>query len=114
PLSKVRPDTGVRSLAIGDPAYGELAFGAARMSGGAIHAVPEEDIPERTALLAQTSGVYADSAGGVTLGALVDLVRTGEIREGERGVLVVTGTGLQPYGYELGSEPNAHDGRAHA
>ncbi len=102
PLSRVRPDTEVRSLAIGDPAYGELAVGAARMSGGAIHAVPEEEIAGRTALLAQMTGVYADSAGGVALGALVELVRSGDIAEGERVVLVVTGSGLKPYGYEQG------------
>jgi threonine synthase len=100
PLSRVRPATEVRSLAIGDPAYGELAVGAARMSGGAIHAVPEEEIAPRTALLAQMTGVLADSAGGVALGALLELVRGGEIAEGEHVVLVVTGSGLKPYGYE--------------
>jgi threonine synthase len=100
PVSRVRPATEVRSLAIGDPAYGELAVGAARMSGGAIHAVPEEEIGRRTALLARTTGVLADSAGGVALGALLRLVRTGEIAEGEQVVLVVTGSGLKPYGYE--------------
>ena len=101
PLSRVRPDTEVRSLAIGDPADGELAVGAARMSGGAIHAVPEEEIAGRTAWLAQMTGVYADSAGGVALGALLELVRRGDIAEGERVVLVVTGSGLKPYGYEV-------------
>jgi threonine synthase len=100
PLSRVRPDTEVRSLAIGDPSYGELAVGAARMSGGAIHAVPEHDIAGRTAFLAQMTGIYADSAGGVALGALLDLVRRGDVEEGERVVLVVTGSGLKPYGYE--------------
>jgi threonine synthase len=91
----------VRSLAIGDPAYGALAVGAARMSGGAIHAVPEEDVAERTALLAETTGIFADSAGGVALGALLDLVRTGALAEGERVVLVITGSGLKPYGQEV-------------
>jgi threonine synthase len=101
PPSRVRPATEVRSLAIGDPAYGELAVGAARMSGGAIHAVPEEDVAERTALLAETTGIFADSAGGVALGALLDLVRTGALAEGERVVLVITGSGLKPYGQEV-------------
>jgi threonine synthase len=101
PPSRVLPDTEVRSLAIGDPAYGELAVGAARMSGGAIHAVPETEIAQRTAFLAETAGIFADSAGGVGMGALLELVRTGEIAEGERVVLVVTGSGLKPYGYEV-------------
>jgi threonine synthase len=100
PLSRVLPSTEVNSLAIGDPSFGELAVGAARMSGGAIHAVPEDEIAGRTALLAQMTGVLADSAGGVALGALLELVRRGEIAEGERVVLVVTGGGLKPYGYE--------------
>jgi threonine synthase len=91
----------VRSLAIGDPAYGELAVGAARMSGGAILAVPEEEIPGRTALLAELTGTFADSAAGVAVGALCELVRTGAIAEGEQVVLVVTGSGLKPYGYEV-------------
>jgi len=101
PLSRVRPDTEVRSLAIGDPVYGELAVGAARMSGGAIHAVPEEEIAARTAFLAETTGVFADSAGGVAVGTLLELVRAGAIAEGERVVLVITGSGLKPYGYDV-------------
>jgi threonine synthase len=101
PPSRVRPATEVRSLAIGDPAYGELAVGAARMSGGAILAVPEEEIPARTAFLAEMTGVFADSAGGVAVGALLELVRSGAIRQGERVILVVTGSGLKPYGYEV-------------
>lgn len=101
PLSRVRPATEVRSLAIGDPVFGDLAVGAARVSGGAIVAVPEEDIAARTAFLAEVSGVFADSAGGVATGALLDLVRTGAITEGERVVLIVTGSGAKPYGYEV-------------
>jgi threonine synthase len=101
PPSRVRPATEVRSLAIGDPAYGELAVGAARMSGGSIMAVPEEDIAAQTAFLAEMTGVFSDSAGGVAVGALLELVRTGAIAQGERVVLVVTGSGLKPYGHEV-------------
>ena len=101
PLSRVRPQTEVRSLAIGDPAFGDLAVGAARMSGGGIHCVAESEIADRTALLAETTGILADSAGGVALGTLIDLVRTGRVAEGERVVLVVTGTGLKPYAIEV-------------
>jgi threonine synthase len=101
PPSRVRPSTEVRSLAIGDPASGDLAVGAARMSGGAILAVPEDEIAAHTAFLAETTGVFADSASGVAVGALLELVQTGAIREGERVILVVTGSGLKPYGYEV-------------
>src|SRR5438105_7934055 len=61
PLSTVLPDTEVRSPAFGDPAYGELDVGAARVSGGAINAVPEEEIAESTTFFAQMTGVHADS-----------------------------------------------------
>jgi threonine synthase len=110
PLSRVRPETEVRSLAIGDPVHGELAVGAAKMSGGAIHAVPEEEIGKRTAFLAETTGVLADSAGGVAIGALLELVSTGAIAEGERVVLVVTGSGLKPYAYDADVIPAEIDG----
>jgi threonine synthase len=93
PPSRVTPDTVARSLAVGDPSYGELAIGAARMSGGAITAVAEELIEPSTELLAEDSGVVADPAGGVAFGALVELVRSGAIAPGERVVLVVTGSG---------------------
>ena len=91
PPSRVTPNTMARSLAVGDPSYGDLAIGAARMSGGSISAVSEDLIESSTELLAEHSGVYADEAGGVAFGALVDLVRSGAIAAGERVVLVVTG-----------------------
>ena len=90
PPSRVTPNTVARSLAVGDPSYGELAIGAARMSGGSITTLPEELIESSTELLAENSGVLADPAGGVAFGTLVELVRTGEIAPGERVVLVVT------------------------
>jgi threonine synthase len=96
PPSRVTPDTVARSLAVGDPSYGELAIGAARMSGGSIAAVPEELIESSTELLAENSGVLADQAGGVAFGSLVELVRSGEISPGERVVLVVSGSGMKP------------------
>ena len=95
PPSRVTPNTVARSLAVGDPSYGELAIGAARMSGGSITAVAEELIEPSTELLAEDSGVVADAAGGVAFGALVELVRSGSIAAGERVVLVVTGTGAE-------------------
>jgi threonine synthase len=96
PPSRVTPNTVARSLAVGDPSYGELAIGAARMSGGTITTVAEELIEPSTELLAEDSGVVADPAGGVAFGALVELVRSGAIAAGERVVLVVTGTGTEP------------------
>lgn len=100
PPSRVTPDTVARSLAVGDPSYGELAIGAARMSGGSVTAVPEELIEPSTELLAESSGVLADQAGGVALGALVELVRSGAIASGERVVLIVTGSAMKPRSHD--------------
>jgi len=96
PPSRVTPRTEARSLAIGDPRYGDLALGAARVSGGSIRAVPEEQIRTNSALLAEVEGVFADSAAGVAVGALRDCVRDGSIPEGALVVLVVTGTPARP------------------
>jgi len=95
PLSRVTPDTVAQTLAVGDPTHGELAIGAARMSGGGVVAVSEDRIMPCTELLAETSGVYADPAAGVALGALLELVRTGEVAQGERVVLVVSGSPVE-------------------
>src|SRR5581483_10245747 len=58
----VRPDTVCRSLAIGSPADGDLAVATARATGGAIHAVAEDEIGENMALLAETAGVFGETA----------------------------------------------------
>ena len=69
-MTPVRPDTVARSLAIGNPADGDLAVATAKASGGAIHAVAEDEVGENMALLAETTGVFGETAAGVTLGAL--------------------------------------------
>ncbi len=106
PLSRVTPHTLAESLAVGDPRHGDLALGAAKISGGAIAAVPEDRITASTELLAETAGIYADTAGGVAFGALLELVRSGTIGPGERVVLVVTGSGIKPNGG--GPVPSSH------
>jgi len=103
-ISRVRPEAHVWSLAVGNPAFGELAIGAARSTGGAIFSVAEDDVTRHTELLAGMSGVFADCAGGVALGALIDAVSSGAIASGERVVLVVTGAGVKPHGHQ--SEPS--------
>jgi threonine synthase len=94
-VKPVRPQTIARSLAIGSPADGELALATARASRGTIHAVPEEEIPENIALLAETTGVFGETAPGVALGALREAVRRGELGERDEVVLLVTGDGLK-------------------
>jgi threonine synthase len=97
-LKPVRPNTIARSLAIGSPADGELAVSTARASGGAVHAVPEDEIAENVALLAETTGIFGETAPGVTLGALREAVRRGELGGEDRVVLLVTGDGLKTPG----------------
>ena len=97
-VTPVRPRTVARSLAIGSPADGDLAVETARASGGAIHSVPEDEIGENMGLLAETSGVFGETAAGVTLGALREAARRGEVGRHDRVVLLVTGDGLKTPG----------------
>ena len=94
-LKPVRPNTIARSLAIGSPADGELAVSTARASGGAVYAVAEDEIADNVAFLAETTGIFGETAPGVTLGALREAVRRGELGENDRVVLLVTGDGLK-------------------
>src|SRR5580765_4084377 len=98
PVKPVRPDTVARSLAIGNPADGDLAVATARASHGAIHAVAEEAVGEGMALLAETAGVFGETAAGVTLGALREAVAAGGAGPDDRVVLLVTGDGLKTPG----------------
>ena len=97
-VKPVRPDTIARSLAIGSPADGDLAVATAVASGGSIHAVAEDEIAENVSLLAETTGVFGETAPGVTVGALRRAVRRGELGEDDRVVLLVTGDGLKTPG----------------
>jgi threonine synthase len=94
-VTPVRPASVARSLAIGNPADGELAVATAKRTNGDIHVTPEDEIGLNMALLAETTGVFGETAAGVTLGALREAARRGQIREGERVVLLVTGDGLK-------------------
>jgi threonine synthase len=91
----VRPNTIARSIAIGSPADGDVALAAAVDSGGAVYAVAEEEIAENVQLLAETTGVFGETAPGATVGALREAVRRGRLGESDRVVLLVTGDGLK-------------------
>ena len=99
----VKPDTIAHSLAIGSPADAELAIGAARGSGGAIVAVPEDEIGENMTFLARLGGVFGETAAGVSLGALRAAVADGTVGEGDEVVLLVTGDGLKTPGAVAGA-----------
>ena len=94
-VKPVRPETVARSLAIGNPADGDLAVATARATNGAIYAVDEDEVGENMALLAETTGVFGETAAGVTLGALRRAVATGAVGDRDTVVLLVTGDGLK-------------------
>jgi len=91
----VKPDTIAKSLAIGDPADGPYALDLARRTGGAIGAVPDDEIRDGIRLLAETTGIFTETAGGVTIATLRRLAEAGEIGPDERVVAVITGEGLK-------------------
>jgi threonine synthase len=94
-VQPVRPRTLARSLAIGNPADGNLAVEAAFASGGAVYALPEDEVGPNMSLLAERAGIFGETAAGVTLGALREAVRRGTVGEDDEVVLLVTGDGLK-------------------
>jgi threonine synthase len=94
-VKPVRPNTIAKSLAIGNPADGPYALDAVRESGGAIDSVSDQEIVDAIRLLARTEGIFAETAGGVTIATLAKLAARGVIRPDERVVAFVTGNGLK-------------------
>jgi threonine synthase len=90
-----RPETIAKSLAIGDPADGPYAVEHARKTGGGIDSVSDQEIREGIKLLAETTGIFTETAGGVTVGVLRKLAERGELADGERVVVYITGEGLK-------------------
>jgi threonine synthase len=91
----VKPNTIAKSLAIGNPADGPYALDLARRTGGGVDAVSDEEIRAGIALLARTTGIFTETAGGVTTAVLAKLAAQGDIDPDERVVLVITGEGLK-------------------
>ena len=91
----VRPDTIAKSLAIGDPADGPYAVELARATGGGVDAVSDDEIRAGIRLLAETTGIFTETAGGVTTAVLAKLAERGDIDRDERVVAYITGDGLK-------------------
>ena len=90
-----RPSTIARSLAIGNPADGHYAIKTITRSGGWAEDVSDSEIVESIQLLAETEGVFTETAGGVTVGCARKLYEQGRIRPDELTVLCITGNGLK-------------------
>ena len=90
-----RPETIAKSLAIGNPADGIYALDLARRTGGAIESVSDAEIRAGIRLLAETTGIFTETAGGVTTAVLAKLADAGAIGRDERVVAIITGEGLK-------------------
>jgi len=94
-VSPVRPNTIAKSLAIGNPADGIYALDIIRKTGGAAAAVTDQEIVDGIKLLAETEGIFTETAGGVTIAVLKKLAEAGKINRDEKTVAYITGIGLK-------------------
>ncbi|WP_243789461.1 threonine synthase [Saccharopolyspora gloriosae] len=94
-VQPVRPDTIARSLAIGAPADGPYVLDTVRRTGGAIEDVTDEEVVAGIRLLARTEGIFAETAGGVTVATAKKLIEAGKIDPDQETVLLITGDGLK-------------------
>ena len=97
-LTPQKPNTIAKSLAIGNPADGAFAVRAMLSSGGTGEHVSDQEIVEGIRLLASTEGIFAETAGGVTVAVARKLVGKGLIDPGQSTVLTITGNGLKTIG----------------
>lgn len=94
-IKPVRPNTIAKSLAIGNPADGFYASQVVKTSGGYAEDVSDEEIIDGIKLLAKTEGVFAETAGGVTLACTIKLIEAGKINKDSTTVICITGNGLK-------------------
>jgi threonine synthase len=94
----VKPDTIAKSLAIGNPADGPYAVELANRTGGGVDSVSDDEIRAGIRLLAETTGIFTETAGGVTTAVLAKLAERGDIDPDERVVAYITGDGLKTLG----------------
>jgi threonine synthase len=94
-VQPVRPATIAKSLAIGNPADGPYVLDVARRTGGQVADVSDEELVDAIKLLASTEGIFAETAGGVTLAVLRKLLKEGQIDPDARTVVINSGDGLK-------------------
>ena len=94
-VTPVKPNTIAKSIAIGNPADGYYALDIARKTNGNIEDVTDAEIIEGMKLLAETEGIFTETAGGTTVAVLKKLVEAGKINPDEKTVVYITGNGLK-------------------
>jgi threonine synthase len=106
-VAPVIPQTIARSIAIGNPADGRFAATAIRATGGWATGVSETALVDGIRLLAETTGVFTETAGGVTVAAALALAHSGRLRPEDEVVLCITGNGLKTVEALTGALPDA-------
>ena len=91
----VTPDTIAKSLAIGNPADGYYSIKTIERSGGSAVAAPEDEVVKGIQLLAETEGIFTETAGGVVISGLRKLAQSGKIQPDDLTVAYITGNGLK-------------------
>ncbi|GAA4017598.1 threonine synthase [Allokutzneria multivorans] len=94
-IQPVKPDTIARSLAIGAPADGPYVLDTVRRTGGSVEHVSDEEVVDAIRLLARTEGIFAETAGGVTVATAKKLIESGQLDPDAETVLLITGDGLK-------------------
>jgi threonine synthase len=106
-IEPVIPDTIARSIAIGNPADGRFAAGAIRCTGGWAASVSDADLVAGIRLLAETTGIFTETAGGVTVAGALSLAAQGKLSPDDEVVLCITGNGLKTVEALQGALPDA-------
>jgi len=94
-IKPVKPDTIAKSIAIGNPADGYYSLRAVKESGGVFETVTDDEVVEGMKLLASKEGIFAETAGGVTIAVLKKLAEQGKIAKKDVTIAYVTGNGLK-------------------
>jgi threonine synthase len=105
----VKPNTIAKSLAIGTPADGFYALKVMKETGGHADDVTDDEVREGIRLLAECEGIFAETAGGVTVGVAKKLIASGKIPAGDSAVLCITGNGLKTLDAVVGHVGNTRE-----
>lgn len=107
-IRPIKPNTIAKSLAIGNPADGYYAVKVVQETGGCGEEVTDQEIIDGIKLLAKTEGIFAETAGGVTVAVTKKLIENGSIGKNDTTVICVTGNGLKTQEALTGHMLNAH------